>query len=723
MERTTTFFGTGGAPWRRSWPDPRAHLDRPWNARRPDFGGRRRPPAPRAHRCRTEGRREAHPTWETDSQAAHGAWNDPATRAVSPPPRGVVLVGFTDQPSLITQEPGAHPFGNPQPGWEPVPAERGAPVDGGVPQRPDEYNGGQSINGYWMEDTHGRLGVSITAFGPYTLPGRSTSTDWPATPRSPGQDSRCPLGDVCNKDIRTDGRALWLRRGAGDRSPSSTSSSTSPPGTTSRRPGRSSGEMIFETREDVPAASGPPEPEERRQLLNNAGEPMPNWSPTRYVPWTSWRAAANHWPNAGGGYAPTQAESSGQSVYAHEFSHVLGLPDNYNNPFADNRASWHRLLGDDEPRDVQRPGRHAQPLAGAERRAVPASAPPHAPLQEPARRSRQRRASHSSSANKLANQGIAVTTIEGALVRPRRTTLSDSGHFGEGGYTAGKCEQPRTRPVLVPAGRLSERLHDGGRRPGGQRLLHARATASCCRRAATAGTPRGVDHRRQPTGHRHDRLLPARRHARARSSAETPSAQRRDLPRGHELGQRVRVHRQFNRLHFYILDTHRDEDGVLYYDIGVRRFDGAGLRARHGTRTREYTTPQVAGFGYVNFPLTNTGEAGEGIFDSDIYRLSANHGERQLGSHSSQRPAASAAGETIETVAHVRRTQDGGAGSTIVTLSATSESDPSQTATSTCAVDAGDPVDPGDPVDVAVARHARAQTASRPRSRSPRPPS
>ncbi len=66
---------------------------------------------------------------------------------------------------------------------------------------------------------------------------------------------------------------------------------------------------------------------------------MPNWADTRYVDWTSWKAAANHWPNAGGGTS-TQAESSGLSVFAHEFSHLRGLPDNYNNPFADNERNF-----------------------------------------------------------------------------------------------------------------------------------------------------------------------------------------------------------------------------------------------------------------------------------------------------------------------------------------------------------------------------------------------
>ena len=58
-----------------------------------------------------------------------------------------------------------------------------------------------------------------------------------------------------------------------------------------------------------------------------------NWATTRYIPWTSWAAAANIWPSAAGTVS-TEAESSGMAVFAHELSHNLGLPDNYNNPFA-----------------------------------------------------------------------------------------------------------------------------------------------------------------------------------------------------------------------------------------------------------------------------------------------------------------------------------------------------------------------------------------------------
>ena len=35
----------------------------------------------------------------------------------------IILVDYPDQPFLITQAPGTHPFGNPQPGWTPVAPE------------------------------------------------------------------------------------------------------------------------------------------------------------------------------------------------------------------------------------------------------------------------------------------------------------------------------------------------------------------------------------------------------------------------------------------------------------------------------------------------------------------------------------------------------------------------------------------------------------------------
>ena len=58
-----------------------------------------------------------------------------------------------------------------------------------------------------------------------------------------------------------------------------------------------------------------------------------------------------------------QAESSGMSTYAHEFSHILGIGDNYNNPYSvPARRAYSGPVGDARPRrsTARRP---AQPVA------------------------------------------------------------------------------------------------------------------------------------------------------------------------------------------------------------------------------------------------------------------------------------------------------------------------------------------------------------------------
>ena len=63
------------------------------------------------------------------------------------------------------------------------------------------------------------------------------------------------------------------------------------------------GEMKFQTRDDIPAAWGNPNPA------------LPRWVVTRYVPWTSWRAGAMQW----GLSTIRQGDNSG--TITHELGH------------------------------------------------------------------------------------------------------------------------------------------------------------------------------------------------------------------------------------------------------------------------------------------------------------------------------------------------------------------------------------------------------------------
>ena len=80
----------------------------------------------------------------------------------------IILVDYPDQPFLITQAAGDASVREPA-----------ARLAAGRPEEvnqwmyeyyavPNEYNGHRTLHGYWMEDTHGRIGVDVEVFGPYT---------------------------------------------------------------------------------------------------------------------------------------------------------------------------------------------------------------------------------------------------------------------------------------------------------------------------------------------------------------------------------------------------------------------------------------------------------------------------------------------------------------------------------------------------------------------------
>jgi hypothetical protein len=144
----------------------------------------------------------------------------------------------------------------------------------------------------------------------------------------------------------------------------------------------------------------------------------------------------------------------------------------------------------------------------------------------------------------------------------------------------------------------------------------------------------------------------------------------------------------FNSLHFYVLAKHADENGVITYDIGVRRTTGAGPFTRGVAVGAPAKTPQRQGFiATCTFPVTNTGAAGTGMFDSDIYRISAETLDDDWDAVLPNALAAVKAGQTAQVPVHVVKNPNvEGDARTTVRLTATSETDSSKTATRTCAV-------------------------------------
>ena len=156
---------------------------------------------------------------------------------------------------------------------------------------------------------------------------------------------------------------------------------------------------------------------------------------------------------------------------------------------------------------------------------------------------------------------------------------------------------------------------------------------------------------------------------------------------GADSGSQYEYTDEANRLHFYVLDIKRDKSGVLSYTVAVRSLDGSGTQTR-GVRLSPglgIAAPQ-RGWAKCTLPLTNTGKAGTAPYsDSDVYRLSATAAGRGWSAWLPNALATAKAGQRT-TVQVYAKHATGGAHLGKVKLTATSESDPTKKATTSCAV-------------------------------------
>jgi M6 family metalloprotease-like protein len=627
---------------------------------------------------------QADMTWDDYVPVRPETWNSADTSAGSESQyqTAVILLDFEDQPFLITQDPETHPFGNPQSGWEPVAPEDANEWFYEYYAVPNEYNGGQTLHSYWMEDSHGRIGVDVEVFGPYTLPGKLH--EYGIAQFNTPLSQYCPQGDTCNRNIRTDGGNLWRADiGCASGLCGFDNGFYVTAGHDESSTWEEFGQMLFEDREDVPDELGPPRDENGDPPLNQNGDPMPNWANTRYIDWTSWKAAANHWPNAGGGTS-TQAESSGQSVFAHEFSHLRGLPDNYNNPFSDTDRNYTGYWEMMSRGTFNGPGgthnRWQIPNAGGS-----ALGPHHMLHFKTTGSGRLGVVTDEEQVvvdrPSLVDQGVAVTTLQARSYVPNGHDVGLTVNLGTGGYTPGNCETLTDDPFWCThtnqtswqrfTMEVVDRVGNDSFTPGHGVLLA---------QTRNSGNPRVrlIDANIENIG-RIDYFRPD----------GTPVPVVRGDPRqlddatfhaGVDSDSQYEYIENFNRLHFYVLDAYRDEDGVLFYDVAVRHLDGAGDFARGAELAAAGTHPVGSSTALVNASLTNTGDAGEGVFASDVYRLSAAVEGEGWDVHVPYEVVAAASGETVPVSAYATA-GEGAAESATVTVTATSEADPSVSAT------------------------------------------
>ncbi|OAX80158.1 hypothetical protein ACJ72_05513 [Emergomyces africanus] len=261
-------------------------------------------------------------TWEHWKAPPGTNWADPTKKgSVRNFNIALVTVDYSNLPFAIIQKQGSTVFGNPQPNAPTGLTREGVPAFyRDFLNKPGELNHGHTLHEYWMSDSMGRYGVDLTAFGPYTLPSKSYQYGI----EEGKNDGACPTGEECQLDIRTDALGAWRADVGNETADSFELIFFLSAGQDESASWQEFGEMLFQTPEDVSDKFGPP------KSANN--QKQPNFAKTRYVEWTSWASSACIWPNAGGG-SSTQTESSGMGTFAHELSHLLDIGDNYNNPY------------------------------------------------------------------------------------------------------------------------------------------------------------------------------------------------------------------------------------------------------------------------------------------------------------------------------------------------------------------------------------------------------
>lgn len=133
-------------------------------------------------------------TWADYKKPPGTSWNDPNRKgSVQNFKITLVAIDYSDTSFVISMKPGATVFGNPQPAANNIPRSDVPAFYRDFLNKPGDLNRGHTFHEYWMEDSAGRFGVELTAFGPYKLPARSWEYGI-------GDSGSCPSKGKCGQD-------------------------------------------------------------------------------------------------------------------------------------------------------------------------------------------------------------------------------------------------------------------------------------------------------------------------------------------------------------------------------------------------------------------------------------------------------------------------------------------------------------------------------------------
>ncbi|MEU6747223.1 M6 family metalloprotease domain-containing protein [Spirillospora sp. NPDC046719] len=543
-------------------------------------------------------------TWDDYASVPGTSWADPSHQGSIKNFKGaVVLVDYPNQPFVVTQPKNSTIFGNPNAVGD-VPRDQVAKFYQDFLNKPEALNHGHTLHEYWMEDSGGRYGVDLTAFGAYRMPAKDHEYGVDGMQGGTG----CPAGDTCNRDLRTDARAAWIADVGEETAKKFDFVFFLSAGQDESSTWQEFGQMKFRSKEDVPAEWGPGDPA------------LPNWVKTRYVDWTSWQAGATIWPNAITG-SSTQAESSGMAVFAHEFSHILGIGDNYNNPYG---VPPRRAYSG--PWDMLSRGSFNGPGGPHSRWMIPAVGGASMGAEHMLRNKLKLGIVDAGKVlqldrDTLPQDGTVVATVTARSAEPSGGGLAGVNlKLGTGGDKEPACDTG-TDP-LCDGGKFDnytlevvDRMGMDSFTPDSGVLL---AKTKDQDRApfiwVQDANPQDID--------KTDFVLPDG------TPQKMTIGDYRQLSdalfhAGTDSGSEFEYVDKANRLHFYVLNLKRDKKGVLAYTVAIRSLDGSGPQRRGVKVDSGKAEPAGSGWMKCTMRVDNRGKGGTGVYGSDVFRLKA----------------------------------------------------------------------------------------------------
>lgn len=576
----------------------------------------------------------------------------------------LVAMDFLDQPFVITLPKKSDLFGNPQ--IDPIKREDVAKFYCDFFIKPSAINHGQTINGYWMEQSRGKFGITqVDAFGPYRLPKKL----WKYGLNEWGQNEFTPDGSKPKGRMERDADSLW-RADVGNLRKNYDAVLRIYASYDETGVWQEFGEMKFNSKEDIPTEWGNPNPDK------------PRWVATRYVPWTSWKAGAMQW----GLSSIRQGENSG--TITHELGHyAFRIGDNNNNPY----VQPYRRVGSG-PWDMMDRGSFNGPGGPHSRWKVPAIAGASMPAGLMLRNRMKNKFITEKdvltlSRDSLASLGLAVARVAARAVQP-----FDNEYAGVIVNLDGKEPHDRT-PVDDPAKNplspgipnydfysmeVVQRIGYDSYCPDNGVLL-AKNKNKESRNGGVNGfncfnwvidahpkdinmvdyiKPDGTKVMRTIADYR--QLNDALFHAGLNSGSE------------YEYGD------PYNRLHFYVINIHKNAQGILSYTLGVKSLDGSGPAKRDFQVSAPQKSEKQNGRNVAFFKLKNRDEVvntENACYSNDIYRLSVSVEGAGWKSEILNALATVAAGEEISIPVYFN-SESGATKEATITLTVVSESNP-----------------------------------------------